>query len=68
MKNNTTETNAKAPAEVAAEPANISVYVLVPHTKIGKAICGVGRLPFPLTMTQAKTLETLGKVRIDGTI
>jgi hypothetical protein len=66
MPKENTETNAKAPAEVAAEPANISVYVLIPRTKIGKAICGKGRLPFPLTATQAKTLEAMGKVRIDG--
>lgn len=62
----TTDPNATAPAEVAAETANIAVEVLIPHTKIGKAICGVGRLPFPLTESQAKTLEQLGNVKIVG--
>lgn len=67
MPKENTETNAKAPAEVAAETANISVYVLIPHTKIGKAICGIGRCPFPLKASQAKALESMGKVRVDGT-
>lgn len=61
-----TETNATAPAEAAEETANIAVDVLIAHTKIGKAICGIGRLPFPLTESQAKTLEQLGNVKIVG--
>lgn len=68
MKTDDTKTKATAPAEEAAEIANIAVDVIKPGTKIGKAICGKGRCSFPLTMSQAKALESLGKVRIVGII
>lgn len=50
----------------APEKANVAVRVLKPGTKIGRAICGKGRLSFLLTKTQAKDLEDLGKVEILG--
>jgi hypothetical protein len=54
------------PAPAAEEPRNVIVTVLANRTKIGKAICAAGRCDFPLTATEAKALEALGKVRIDG--
>lgn len=53
-------------AEKTAEPRNVSVEVLTPGTKIGKAICGCGPCSFPLTMSDAKALEAMGKVTIRG--
>lgn len=50
----------------ATEPRNIAVTILENGIKIGNAICGSGPCSFPLTMSDAKTLEALGKVRITG--
>jgi hypothetical protein len=49
-----------------AEPENVVVTVLQPRTLIRKAICGQGRCSFLLTATEAKALEALGKIRIEG--
>ena len=48
------------------EPRNIAVTVLEKRTKIGKALCARGPLDFPLTESEAKALEKLGKVKITG--
>lgn len=63
----------KAPAvaetadnSAAPEERTIAVTVLENRTKIGNAIVAAGRCDFPLTMSEAKALEALGKVRIDG--
>lgn len=70
-KKNAPTKDAPAAAEAAKsssdEPANVIVDVLKAGTKIGNAICGKGRCSFPLTASQAKTLEDLGKVKIVGT-
>ena len=70
--------NTKSPAESAAEsmiePAveappearNVAVQILENGLKIGNAICGIGPCSFPLTASDAKALEALGKVRIIG--
>lgn len=65
------EPQAPAVAETAdttptPEDRNVAVTVLQNRTKIGKAIVAAGRCDFPLTMTEAKALEALGKVRIEG--
>lgn len=52
--------------EPKAEKANVQVTVLNPRTVINGALCGAGALSFLLTKTEAKDLEELGKVRIDG--
>lgn len=62
---NTTTTDA-ATAAPADEPRNVAVTVLENRTKIGNAICAAGRCDFPLTATEAKALEALGKVRVEG--
>ena len=69
MKKNEADAAAdKAAAPIpSAEPANVAVFVLQNRTQIGKAICAHGKCDFPLTATEAQTLESLGKVRILGT-
>lgn len=61
----------KSPAESAAveatpEVRNVAVQILENGLKIGNAICGIGPCSFPLTASDAKALEALGKVRISG--
>ena len=60
------KTDKSSTPKPAKEEPKIIVDVLKPGTKIGKAICGKGRLSFPLTPSEAKTLEDLGKVKIVG--
>lgn len=48
------------------EAENVVVTVLENRTLIRRAICGAGRCSFLLTATEAKALEALGKVRIEG--
>lgn len=67
MKTKTT-TEAAAPSAPSDEPRNVAVTVLQNRTKIGNAICAAGRCDFAITASQAKALEQLGKVRIDGII
>ncbi len=50
----------------ADEVANVAVNALENRTKIGKAIVAAGPVDFPLTATDAKALEALGKVKIAG--
>lgn len=57
----------KAPDESVPEPRNIAVTVLANRTQIRNAICAAGKCDFALTLTEAQTLEALGKVSIDGT-
>jgi len=56
----------KAAKKAAPEARNIAVEVIVPGTKIGRAICGKGPCSIPLTPSEAEALEALGKVRIRG--
>ena len=65
MKNTNTPAAAAAP-ETNGEPRNVAVHVLANRTKIGSAVCAAGPCDFPLTPTEAKALEGLGKVRITG--
>jgi hypothetical protein len=63
--------NTESPAEPAAveatpEARNVAVQILENGLKIGNAICGIGPCSFPLTASDAKALEALGKVRIIG--
>jgi hypothetical protein len=63
--------NTALPAEPAAveatpEARNVAVQILENGLKIGNAICGIGPCSFPLTASDAKALEALGKVRISG--
>lgn len=63
--------NTEPPAESAAveatpEARNVAVQILENGLKIGNAICGIGPCSFPLTTSDAKALEALGKVRITG--
>lgn len=63
--------NTKSPAESAAveappEVRNVAVQILENGLKIGHAICGIGPCSFPLTASDARALEALGKVRIIG--
>lgn len=48
------------------EARNVAVQILENGLKIGNAICGIGPCSFPLTASDAKALEALGKVRIVG--
>lgn len=65
--NTTTESPAAGEAaKQAPEPANVSVFSLENRLQIGKAIVAYGKVDFPLTETDAKALEALGKVRILG--
>lgn len=66
MKNTTTPAGAAEAPTTTDEPRNVAVTVLGNRTKIGKAICAAGRCDFPLTASEAKALEALGKVRIEG--
>lgn len=50
----------------AEEPRNVAVYSLEARLKIGTALCAPGPVDFPLTESEAKALERLGKVRIVG--
>ena len=52
--------------EAAPEVRNVAVQILENGLKIGNAICGIGPCSFPLTASDAKALEALGKVRIIG--
>lgn len=52
--------------EAAPEARNVAVQILENGLKIGNAICGIGPCSFPLTASDAKALEALGKVRITG--
>ncbi len=64
----TTTAAPAAPTKTPAlEPRNIRVTVLKNRTQIGKAICAAGPCDFPLTETDAKTLQGLGLVTITGT-
>lgn len=54
------------PEETPAEPAIYAVTALENHLKIGSAIVAAGPVDFPLTLTDAKALEALGKVKIEG--
>jgi hypothetical protein len=56
-----TETTTKTP-----EPRNVAVTVLENRTSICGAVVAAGRCDFPLTQTEAKALEALGKVTITG--
>ena len=47
------------------EPANIIVETTQRRVKVGKAICS-GRVPFPITKSQADALIELGLVKIIG--
>lgn len=47
-------------------PANVAVTALENHLKIGNAIVAAGPVDFPLTVEDAKALEALGKVKING--
>lgn len=60
------EAKATEPPVEQPEPRNVAVEVIANATKIGNAIVAQGPCDFPLTMTQAKALESLGKVRITG--
>jgi hypothetical protein len=67
----TKETEAPLEAPVVVEipqdePRNVAVSILENATKIGNAIVASGPCDFPLTMTDAKALEALGKVKITG--
>jgi hypothetical protein len=52
--------------EAAPEVRNVAVQILENGLKIGNAVCGIGPCSFPLTASDAKALEALGKVRIIG--
>lgn len=52
-----------APTE---EPRNVAVTALENRLKIGKAVVAAGPVDFPLTASEAKALEQLGKVQITG--
>jgi hypothetical protein len=56
----------EAAVEAAPEARNVAVQILENGLKIGNAICGIGPCSFPLTASDAKALEALGKVRIVG--
>lgn len=66
MKKQTDTKPAAAAASSPDEPRNVVVTVLENRTLIRGAICAAGRCSFGLTLTEAKALEALGKVRIDG--
>ena len=54
-----------APA-AASEPRNVAVDVLENRTLIRGMLVAAGRCDFPLTKTEAETLEGLKKVHIVG--
>ena len=56
----------EAATQAPEEARNVAVYALETRLKIGPAIVASGRVDFPLTMTEAKALEALGKVHILG--
>ena len=67
----TTATTASAPGAPTTEaptpePRNVLVEVLENRTHINGAIVAAGLCDFPLTASEAKALEALGKVRIVG--
>ena len=48
------------------EKRNVAITALKDRTQIGGAIVAAGRVDFPVTAGEAKELEALGLVRIDG--
>lgn len=54
------------PTPSTEEPRNVAVDVIKNCTRLKGAILAVGRCPFPLTMSEAKTAEAMGLVRIVG--
>jgi hypothetical protein len=54
------------PPKDTPEPRNVAVTVLENRTTICGAVVASGRCDFPLTKTEAKALEALGKVTITG--
>ena len=56
----------QSPAEETPEPRNVAVEVLVPRTKIGKAIVATGPCDFPITKSEADALAALKLARITG--
>lgn len=57
---------APKPTAPAVEPRNVSVYVLENRTTLCGAVVAAGKCDFPITATEAKALEALGKVKILG--
>ena len=66
MAKNTVSPAEPTAVEVTPEARNVAVQILENGLKIGNAICGIGPCSFPLTASDAKALEALGKVRIIG--
>jgi len=67
MKQTPTAKAAEAtPTPSTEEPRNVAVDVLKNCTRLKGAILAVGRCPIPLTMSEAKTAEAMGLVRIVG--
>ena len=48
------------------EARNVAITALKDRTQIGGAIVAAGAVDFPVTAREAKDLEALGLVRIDG--
>lgn len=49
-----------------SEPRNVAAMVIGDRCTIGVTDYGTGALPIPLTMTEAKALESLGFISITG--
>jgi hypothetical protein len=56
----------KEPIKSESEPRNVAGTVIVNRCSIGVTDYGMGALPIPLTMTEAKALESLGLITITG--
>lgn len=57
---------AAIPPPALPESCNVAVEVLVSHTTIGNALCGLGPCSFPLAASDARALADLGLVRVTG--